>query len=226
MQFDLVAADEQAQIRDTDGLDRGGPEQGAVEQRRDAGQHVARYVLGAQFADQPPPHQSSAQRERQSFADRRGCTPWARPRPGCTARRRPAGWTARCCRRGGRRRRPARSSRHPEPGRAACPVRNRLRRRGFGGNRDRWPAPAGRGPDRVRPRRRRCRRRSGGQVLRSWSTTAARDLVSSSRRRCVTITATTDLRLHGPFPPTPRARDAQRPVPRRRRRLLRCRRSS
>ncbi|OBJ13152.1 hypothetical protein A5659_06660 [Mycobacterium sp. 1165196.3] len=40
VQFHLVAADEQPQIRDTDGVQGGGPKQRAVEQRRDPGQQV------------------------------------------------------------------------------------------------------------------------------------------------------------------------------------------
>ena len=59
----LVAADEQPQIGHADGLQRGRAEQRTVEQRRDARQKILPGHRVAQFADVPPPHQSSAQRK-------------------------------------------------------------------------------------------------------------------------------------------------------------------
>ena len=62
MYLDLVAADEQAQIRNSDSIDRIGGEQCTVEERRDAWQEI----LVAEFGTQPAPRRAAAQREREA----------------------------------------------------------------------------------------------------------------------------------------------------------------
>ena len=65
MQFHLVTAHEQPQIRHADRFDGGRAEQRAVEQRRDSRQQILAGALGPQLTHETTPHQPAAQRERQ-----------------------------------------------------------------------------------------------------------------------------------------------------------------